>query len=162
MLSLGLLSLVNLPTHKGHCLDRLYCTQPLYANVKIVSSAISTAHQMIIARCDLTFIADKHKRRSVVSIFKRNPTQDYRALCLLGDTDWSSVTTEGFVQLAFDRFYAIVLNILAIVYPRRTVTITSRDPPFMTPNIQFMLRQRNALMHTGRIERAGALTSVRC
>jgi len=70
-LSLGLHSLVNLPTHKGHLLDRLYCTQPLYTNIKVITSAINTAYQMIIARCDYLFISDVHEQHCLISKAER-------------------------------------------------------------------------------------------
>src|SRR6218665_381939 len=37
-------------------------------------------------------------------------------------------------------------------YPLRSVTITSRDPGYMTPEIKFLLRRRNRLMHHQKIE----------
>ena len=42
-------------------------------------------------------------------------------------------------------------------YPLRTVTITSANPPFVTPTVKCMLRRKNALMRVGNVERAAAL-----
>jgi len=39
-----------------------------------------------------------------------------------------------------------------------TITVTSRDPDFVTPDIKAMLRRKNRLMRAGRVEEAGALT----
>jgi len=69
VLSLGLLSLVSQPTHKGHCLDRIHCTKPLYRNIiKVFNSAIKTAHSMILARSDSSFIIDIRNPRTVLSL----------------------------------------------------------------------------------------------
>jgi len=35
--------------------------------------------------------------------------------------------------------------------------VTSSDPPFMSPAVKAMLRRKNRLMRTGRVEEAGAL-----
>ena len=42
-------------------------------------------------------------------------------------------------------------------YPERTITVTSRDPSYVTPEIKAKLRRKNRLMHAGRVEEAGAL-----
>ena len=43
-------------------------------------------------------------------------------------------------------------------YPLRTVTVTNRDPYFVTRKIKSLLRKRNRLMHRGRIEKAKSIT----
>ena len=42
-------------------------------------------------------------------------------------------------------------------YPVQYVTVTSRDPEFITPQVKAMLRRKNRLMRAGREEEAGAL-----
>ena len=42
-------------------------------------------------------------------------------------------------------------------YPVKRITVTSRDPEFITPQIKAMLRRKNRLMRAGREEEAGAL-----
>ena len=61
------------------------------------------------------------------------------------------------VQSQFDLFYTIAHNLLEMFYPERTVTITSRDPPYITGYIKSMLRRKNRLMRRGRVEEASAL-----
>lgn len=50
MLNFGLLSVVNMPVHRGHYLDRIYTPVPLYTNVKVVESIINAEHRAIITR----------------------------------------------------------------------------------------------------------------
>jgi len=121
-------------------------------------SAIKTAHSMIIAHSESSFIVDKHKQRTVLSLTRCSAEQDYRALCLLSATNWSHLTSDLPVQSSFDHFYGVVSEVYNNVYPQRTVTVTSRDPLFITPHIKFLLRQRNAQMHAGCIEHANALS----
>jgi Reverse transcriptase (RNA-dependent DNA polymerase) len=157
--ALGLTCVVDQPTHMGHFLDRIYCSQPLYCNVKVVASAINTAHKMIIARTDDRFIVDNNKRRTTVRIVKRSANQDYGALHDLHTIDWSPIVSCPLTQPAFDAFYDVLNTVIHKHYPTRTVTITSRDPPFVTPHIKLMLRERNKLMRGGKTEKADAISS---
>ena len=43
----------------------------------------------------------------------------------------------------FDKFYSVVLNLLDTFYPESSVTITSRDPSYMTAHVKAMLRRKN-------------------
>jgi len=47
---------------------------------------------------------------------------------------------------------------LDIFYPLRAVTVTNRDPYFVTAKIKSLLRKHNRLMHKGRIEKADIIT----
>jgi len=49
------------------------------------------------------------------------------------------------------------LNLLDTFYPESSITITSRDPPYMTAHVKAMLRRKNRLMRKGRVDEASAL-----
>ena len=59
-----------------------------------------------------------------------------------------------------NQFYDTALRILDYFYPIRTISVTSRDPDFVTARIKAMLRRKNRLMRAGRVEEAGASLSV--
>ena len=63
------------------------------------------------------------------------------------------------MQQAADDFYCVLKYILDKFYPVSKITITSRDPPFVTPNIKGLLRKKNTLMRKGRIKEANALST---
>jgi len=63
------------------------------------------------------------------------------------------------VQSSFDAFYELAKNLLEQFYPERTITVSSRDPDFVTPTIKAKLRRKNRLMHKGNIENANALSA---
>ena len=42
-------------------------------------------------------------------------------------------------------------------YPKKTICLSNCDPPFVTPEIKLLLREKNDLMKRGKIEHAGAL-----
>src|SRR6218665_4037755 len=51
----------------------------------------------------------------------------------------------------------VLVSIPEQYYPLRTITLTSRDPPYMTPDTKFLLRGKNRLMRQGRLEEASAI-----
>ena len=61
------------------------------------------------------------------------------------------------VQSQFDYFYSSAIDLLNQFYPLRTITVTSRDPDFVTPAIKAKLRHKNRLMRRGRVEEASTL-----
>ena len=50
------------------------------------------------------------------------------------------------------------MQLLNQYYPEQVVTMTSRDPEYITPRIKAMLRRKSRLMRTGLVEEAGALS----
>ena len=60
-------------------------------------------------------------------------------------------------QEVFDRLYGELTTLLNTYYPVRTVTITSADPPYVTPSVKCMLRLKNKMMCAGRVGQAAAL-----
>ena len=61
-------------------------------------------------------------------------------------------------EAAWLEFYVIITSLLDNFYPFRSVTITSRDPGYMTPEIKNLLRRRNILMRRQKTEEAAALS----
>ena len=50
-------------------------------------------------------------------------------------------------QSQFDQFYNVVYQLLDAFYPECTITVTSRDPSYMTGYVKAMLRKKNRLLH---------------
>ena len=50
-------------------------------------------------------------------------------------------------------------EMLDTFYPERYVTITSSDPPYITPSIKCMLRRKIKLMRSVRVEKVAALAA---
>ena len=61
------------------------------------------------------------------------------------------------MQTEFDLFYTKVLYLLNRFYPLRTITVTSRHPHYIAPEIKAKLRCKNKLMRAGRVEEAAAV-----
>ena len=60
-------------------------------------------------------------------------------------------------QAFYDAFYALAIGLLDTYYPERTITVTARDPHYVTADIKTKLRRKNRLMRAGRVDEAGAL-----
>ena len=44
-----------------------------------------------------------------------------------------------------------------LLYPNKSVKMSPKDPPFVTPHIKFLLRRRNKLRREGKLEQADLL-----
>ena len=60
-------------------------------------------------------------------------------------------------QSQFDQFYTVACQLLDAFYPECSITVTSRDPSYMTGYVKAMLRKNNRLLRKGRVEEASAL-----
>src|SRR6218665_1851526 len=152
----GLIPLVNEPTRGGKVLDRLFVSRPSYTNVKILTSAIKSDHRAIIAT-DGRLITSRTKNPVVVNFRRRSPEQNASLLRLLAEMDYSEVVDCPDPQRAWNLFYTSALSLLESVYSTRRVTMISADPPYLTPAAKTMLRRKNRLMRSGRLEEASAL-----
>ena len=72
-----------------------------------------------------------------------------------GDGDVCSTPTD--TRADFYVFYEAAHQLLNCFYPQRRITITSRDPYYITPTIKAKLRRKNRLRRAGRTEEANAL-----
>src|SRR6218665_977733 len=59
----------------------------------------------------------------------------------------------------WDRFYFTTTSWLDLFYPKRTVSVSSGHPAYVTPETRYLLRRRNSAMRKNRAELAAAITS---
>ena len=131
----------------------------MLVNIKVVKSTIKTEHSAIIARGDDLFIMDRNKTSINQKIRKQSPAANASILHYLQFYDWSAIYCLTDAQTVYNFLSDILIGLLDKYYPLRSVTITSRDLPFMTPYLKLLLREKNALMRSGRIEQANALAA---
>lgn len=149
-------SIVTKATRGASKLDRIYVSEPLYANIKVVSSTVKSDHMAVIAYsgANMTTINKRRERR----VYRRRSPNQHATLFLehIAELKLEFNNTND-VQTNFDNMYAVLLALLDRFYPERSVTVTSTDPDFVTPAIKAQLRRKNRLMRSGRVEEAGAL-----
>lgn len=90
------------------------------------------------------------------SFRQRSPDRHAHYLSQLSHLHYSSDYNAD-TQTEFNSFYTYLHNLLDSYYPKRTITVTSSEPKFMTPALKAMLRRRNRLMRASRIDEASAL-----
>ena len=61
-------------------------------------------------------------------------------------------------QDAANKFYEIVNYLMNTFFPVKRITVTNKDPEYMTAELKSMLRKKNRLMRKGKIEEADAVT----
>ena len=88
---------------------------------------------------------------------RKSPTQHALFLQHVSAVDIGDDLPSASTQSEFDNFYNMALGLLDEFYPQRTISITSRDPDWVTPETKAMLRRKNRLMRAGRVEEARAL-----
>ena len=132
--SLGLVIEFNQPTHEGNSLDKIYALEHVYLFCKAFESTVKTKHKAVIARSDGTTIHVK-KVSQKHSFRIHTPALHAKFLMhLQNNVDWVEILECCDTQLAFDRFYEMLTAMLDDFYPLKSVTTTSRDPPFITPD----------------------------
>lgn len=112
--------------------------------IKVITSPLNTDHKAIVASTD-TIHSDLGKRRWKVPFRRRSPDQHSSLLYSLRTL---KLEYEGLdnPQEAWNRFYADITGRLERFYPNREVTLTSKDPDYMTPEIKSLLRKKNKLV----------------
>jgi len=152
----GLISLVHQPTRGEHILDRIYVSSPVNYVIRVVTSVVKSDHRAVVAyttRNQCTQV-----KTSTKSVYRQKSPSQHAAFFQHAVTvNFHQNESDENVQSQFDSFYTVAYNLLEMFYPERTVTITSRDPPYITGYIKSMLRRKNRLMRKGRVEEASAL-----
>jgi len=121
-----------------------------------VTSVVRSDHKAIIAFADFQRVTGK---KTIEKVYRKiTPAQHARFLNYIStlefDTDDSG---QPDTQKEFDSFYDVALRLLDNFYPQRTITVTSRDPDYITAEIKSKLHRKNRLMRSGRVEEASAL-----
>jgi len=155
----GLTQIVHQPTRGLSLLDQIYESCPIYTTVRVVTSVLKSDHKAVVAYSSSTQCVP-FKTRTKRTFRKRSPAQHASFLHYMSNLNVNDDTqTFGDTREQFDQFYNNALHLLNYFYPERTITLTSRDPEFVTPAIKASLRRKNRLMRAGRIEEANALAA---
>ena len=157
----GLIDIVHAPTRGASCLDHILVSDNYqYDSIKVIKSIGNSDHDAIVAYCGPPII-NQSKQRKTHTYRPASPAANASYLSHL-----SSVNPANFIplcitdpQAAFDHFYTFLSGLLDKFFPLKTVTITSSDLDFVTPEIKTALRRKNLLMHQGKIDEANALAS---
>jgi hypothetical protein len=155
--ALGLQVEFSEPTHLGHSLDRIYSSVHIYNCCRAFQSAVRTGHMAVIASVDHVLFPS-NKKKTVCTFRRRTPAQHAAFLSRLESVDWTSVVSSSDADQAFHNFYEIIVSLLDTFYPIKSITVSDKDPYFITPEIKFLLRTKNKLMRSGKLQAADSLS----
>ena len=154
----GMMSIVAMPTRGDVKLDRIYTSALTFDNIKVITSTVKSDHKAILAYAGEVRELNQNKTRRHCTFRRHSPAQHAQFL--------ASEKAPIFVidpscnpQDEFDRFYEVIMQLLNTYYPERSITITSADPPYVSPAVKMMLRQKNKLMRAGKLGRAESLAA---
>src|SRR6218665_1716602 len=152
----GLIPLVTAPTRGGKILDMLMTSSPTSYLVKVITSAVRSDHRAILATSEEGV---RHRTKTTFQKKFRRRTPGQHASLLQHLAHFESDAKEVMEpEVAWRDFYSTIIGWLDQFYPTRTISTTSKDPPFITPEIKYLLRRRNSLRRRGRDGEADALT----
>jgi len=138
----GLTQFVHQSTRGANLLDRVFVSDPqLFGTVRVVSSVVKSDHKAVVAMPSdaATTVA---KARHQLQCRSRTPSQNASLLQHLVAIDMGSrpgvdeLARTNEPQMLYDEFYAFATGLLDEFYPERTVTVTSRDQSYVTPEIK--------------------------
>ena len=122
----------------------------------IVTPVLRSDHKAVVAYAEQLQLIGKASTKKLYR--KVTPVQHASFLQHIFTLDYDiSHYSSTDTQSMFDCFHETALQLLNSIYPERTITLTSRDPDYMTAAIKAKLRRKNRLMHAGRMEEAEAL-----
>jgi Reverse transcriptase (RNA-dependent DNA polymerase)/Endonuclease/Exonuclease/phosphatase family len=161
----GLTQIVHQPTRGVNILDRIFVSDPnMFDTVRVVKSVVRSDHKAVVAFLDQGCQKSHQPKDVRQAVFRpKSPTQNAQFLQHIASMSFDSprptlsATSTIDAQSDFDSFYSTAIILLNHFYPQRSITITTRDPDFITPEIKAKLRRKNRLMRAGRVEEAGAL-----
>src|SRR6218665_2011345 len=151
----GLIPLVSVPTGGAKILDMVMTSIPYQYTIKGLASTVKSDHMAVLAVTDMP--RDRTKRSKQKFFRRRTPAMHASLLHHLKNFDDSKLATSTDMSVAWDEFYGMVNVWLKQFYPMRVVSVTPREPDYMTPDIKYLLRRKNRLMRRGALEEASAL-----
>ena len=152
----GLQPLVRMPTRGSNTLDQIFVGNVCSYKIKTVKSIVKSDHLAIIAHTDQ--MLNLNKMNKSVIFRKKSPAQNFAFLNEINTTsDFDDILKIGDVQDACNLLYVKLNHYLDKYYPKRTVTLTNKDPDFISPEIKLLLRLKNRKMRSGKVDEAGAI-----
>jgi len=153
----GLVLIDTVATRGQHVLDLLITNRPDIITCKVTKSCLITDHSALIVNAALP-VATHHKIRNVVTIPDIRQHHLITLATAISEQDWSCVTAENDVNVAYSTFVDCIKSLVATCIPMKQITVTSNTPSYITPLVRSLLRRRNKLMRRGKVSYATELS----
>ena len=153
----GMTSIVNQSTRGNSFLDRIYVSDAQYSGVKVVKSAVKSDHMAIVAYTGVV-MTTVGKTRRICTHRKHTSAQHAHFLASVSAPIHTANTCDNVdPHDEYNLLYGMLCSLLDHYHPERRVTITSADAPYITTAVESMLRWKNSLMRSGRVEEAATI-----
>jgi len=153
----GLVYLPSPPTHGPNTLDKFFASIPNAYHTRVIDSLVKTKHKLVYISDSAP--APNHPSTKTI---KKITLYDHRELHLNNLRPMIYFNIPSFdhndsVQQMYSSLTSTIYDSLNYCIPRKTVRMSSSDPPFMTPLIKSLLQRRCALRLSNRIDEAQLL-----
>jgi len=127
----GFDQLVQQPTRGATTLHLVFVSRPMYDVTRVADSVVKSDHKAVIV-CNDQRVATCNKRKDIKTYRKKSPNQHASFLEHIATIEFYLPLTD--IQAAFDQFYSTALFLYNHFYPERSLTVSSRDPDYITPD----------------------------
>jgi len=153
----GLSLIVHDITHGKKVLDKVFINRPELFSSIVFRSLLKTKHMAILVSADACHAARIMSERKHVKVYDvRAPSIDSLRAAIAND-EWREVYESTDVSDMYGMFLSKCKAIIDCCVPVKTISLGPRDPVFMTPLIKQLLKGRNKLRRSGKIEQANVL-----
>ena len=136
----GMNALVNFPTRGDACLDNCLTNCPdLFGICYPIQVLMRTDHKGVILPAGTKLKPIRHK-------YKIRDCRDHRKIAFyqaLAEEIWDDVFTTTNIDEVVNNLESKICGHMDACMPLRTVTISSRDPAWITPLVKYMLRAKS-------------------
>ena len=140
----GMQQLVLQPTRGPSLLDKIFVSSHTYNVVRVVTSLIKSDHKAVVVYTTQPALASKSRTlKTFRAISPQQHAQFLAHISMLNLDDICNHSAQADIQEDFDVFYNVALQLVKRFYPLRTITITSRNPYYITAAIKAKLRRKN-------------------
>jgi len=155
----GLEQIVRVPTHGPNILDKVFTNRSDIFSTCVFNSLIKTKHKAVLVSCAEQLPSVYSSDRLKITLFDlREHNLDYLRY-MVATYDWHTCLASRDIQVVYDIFLQSVHELISHCVPSKTVTLSSRDPPFVTPLVKSLLKKRRLLRRRGRINEADAVAT---
>ena len=147
--------MVNFTTRKEAKLDNILTSNwQYYHETEAVENLGCSDHKSVLMRPKL-----KHKKKICKKIIIEDKRDQFKKSLFekFQNINWTQMTNEPNVNKQVTTLYQTIENLMMECIPKRTITITNKDPPWVTPLIKDVLNQKHKASKAGNHNKVKAL-----
>jgi len=156
----GFNQLVRVNNHGNNLLDKVFTNRPDLFCSTVHRSLLKTKHMAVVVTVDVNSCSRPFKppqTRPVVKLFDHSDHNIDRLRRSIALYDWSHVKSATDITTMYVGFLEEISQLLQDNIPVNVVRLGPRDPSYVTPLINQLLRKRNELRRKGKISQANTL-----